>query len=159
MDAARHAIGLGFSMLIGAAVFWGLVWLMLRSQSLLWRRIAARYGALPQGERIARKVPETIVIVARTPGDKTVLGRFLFRQHAGADFAIHETGLALKLVPPFGLACPPMFIPFDAMTLAPTSWMLWRDPYALRMRGLDGLEIIIGRKVVHWLQEHVQPPA
>ena len=100
---------------------------------------------------------ETIVIVSRDADDGTILGQLQFRQYP-ALLAVHKDGLSIRAVPLLGVLCAPLFIRFDDMALKPTSWMLWRDPYAMRMRGLDGTEIILGDDAVRWLRGHVDAP-
>lgn len=69
-----------------------------------------------------------------------------------------RTGCRSAPVPLLGVLCAPLFIRLGDMALKRTSWMLWRDPYALGMRGLDETAIILGDDTVPWLRGHVDAP-
>ena len=131
-----------------------ILWFALRSNAHMWRLVAAHYRGKPPSAAIARKL-EVTVIAAR---DMRMLNPFRnprYRNYPGLMLAIHDEGLALSLVPPFNILCPPLFLPFDEMELKPTDWALWHAPFAIRMRRLPETDIIVGRETVGWLRQHI----
>ncbi len=128
-----------------------LLWWAARSHSARWRAVAARYGGRPATPMVARRALDTIVI-APSPGPAPpVVGS---RVHPGVAIAVHGDGLSLTVLPPLGAICPPIFLPFEAMRLEPTGWGAWRDPFAIRLRDLPGIDIILAEDTVLWLGEH-----
>ena len=76
------------------------------------------------------------------------------RYHVGVMLSVVDGGLLLSRVFPFNFLCPPIYLPFAAMTISPTYWALWRDPEAIRMKLLPDTDIILGQKAAQWLREH-----
>lgn len=132
-----------------------ILWFALRAHSHMWRLVAARYRGKSPSSAIARKL-EVTVIAARDLRMPDPFQNPAYRNYPGLLLNIHEQGLALSLVPPFNLLCPPLFLPFDEMDLKQTHWALWREPYAIRMRRLPETDIIIGRDTARWIREHIQ---
>ena len=137
--------------LAALAIFVGLMWWVVKAHSHMWRLVAARYRGTPASARIARKL-ETAMIATRGLRAPNPFGKHYRRYTVLLD--IHDEGLALIVVPPFNIMCPPLFLPFDEMELKPTDWALWPDPFAIRMRRLPETDIIIGRDTVRWIREH-----
>ena len=136
------------------AILLFIMWFALRLHSHMWRQVSSRYRGKPASTKIARKL-ETTVIAAR--GLRSLV-RFRIRDHrkyAGLLIDIHVQGLALSLLPPFNIMCPPVFLPFDEMDLNVTDWALWSEPYAIRMRRLPEIDIILGPETVRWIRDHV----
>jgi len=138
------------STLIGLAVFLAIMWLAARYHSRMWRMVAAQYAG-KAGNFVARKLPETIVIAGRVDAALAFRPRD-YRQYAGAILTLREDALAVSLIPPFNIFCPPILLPFDEMVLAPTAWALWTKPYAIRMKQLSEIDIIVGRDTVQWIR-------
>ena len=80
-------------------------------------------------------------------------GNIEFRQYAGARIAVHGGSLSVSLLPPFNILCPPIELPFDEMELRRTDWALWPEPFAVRMRRLPGLDLVLARETVQWIRE------
>ena len=98
---------------------------------------------------------ESIVITKRGEKGPLIFGNAAYRLYAGVAVTVHQDGLSLSLVPPFNIRCPPLFLPFDQMRLEPTSWGLWPEPFAIRMRRATDVDLILDRSVVSWIREHV----
>lgn len=150
VDLASSFLGL-VSIAFGMAMFLALLWWAATSYSVRWRSVAARYGGRPGTPMVARRAPDTIVIAPSPAPVPPMLGH---RVHAGVAIAVHGDGLALTLLPPLGALCPPIFLPFEAMRLEPTGWGAWRDPFAIRLRDLPGIDVILAEDTVLWLGEH-----
>ena len=135
--------------LLGALVFAALMWWAIGAHSAMWRQVAARYRGASTAPRLAAKIPETIIIAG---------GGMSYRVYAATAITIHADGLTFRQIAPFGIRCDPLFLPFGDMALKPTSWALWPEPFALRLRDAPGLDIILDRSTVQWIREHVDGP-
>ena len=153
MRDAFAAIWQTLSVLFGIGVFLYLTWTAARLHSAMWRRIADRYRGKSSAPPVARKIPETIVIAERGP-----TGPSGYRLYAATAIAVHEDGLQLAQLAPFSVLGPPVFLPFSEMDLVQTSWALWREPMALRMRALPHDDIILARDTVQWIRSHTASP-
>lgn len=140
------------SVALGAAVFFVLIWWLARVHSHMWRLASARYAGRATSARIATKAIDTIVITARGSSGPLYTGNMAYRVYPGVKITIHEDGLALSLIPPLNIMCPPMYLPFDEMHLEQTYWALWPEPFAIRMQALSDVDIILGRDTVQWLR-------
>ena len=142
----------GVASLLGLAVFVVVMWMIAKTHARMWRRVSTRYGEREKLPSVAAKL-ETIVIAQRgalKPFDANAQ----YTTYAGTILSVAESGLRLSLVPipPLNLMAPALFLPFDEMTLDRTSWALWPDPFAVRMKHLPDIDIILGRKTVEWIR-------
>ncbi len=144
--------------IIGAAVFVVLIWWLARAHSRMWRLVSASYAERAALPPLATRPIDTIVIAARGSSGPLYAGNTAYRAYAGVKIAAYEDGLALSLIAPFNVMCPPIYLPFDEMNLKQTSWALWREPFAIRMRGLTDIDLILGRDTVHWLRGRSDRP-
>lgn len=133
-----------------------ILWFALQLHAHMWRRVAERYRGTAPSTGIARKL-EVMVIAERGLGMPSPFQSKSFRKYPGLVLAIHDEGLELSLIPPINILCPPLFLPFDEMELEQTDWALWPEPFAIRMRQLPDVDIIIGRETVRWLREYADP--
>jgi hypothetical protein len=147
VDWASSLFGLA-TLGVGLAVVAALLWWGARSHSRLWRAVAGAYGGRAAAPMVARRAPDTIVIARRGAAPPMADAH---RVHAGASIAAHEDGLSLTLLPPLRIMCPALFLPYDEMRLEPTGWALWPNPFAIRMRGLPGIDLILAEDTVQWL--------
>jgi hypothetical protein len=143
---------------IGAAVFVALIWWIARAHSRMWRFVSASYAGRGASVPIATKPMDTIVIAARGSAGPLYTGNMAYRAYAGAKITVYEDGLALSLIAPFNVMCPPVHLPFDEMELKQTSWALWPEPFALRMKRVPAIDIILGRDTVQWLRGRTDRP-
>lgn len=141
--------------LIGLAIFIGLMWWAATANSQMWRLVATRYGRRGRRPIIARKIPETLIIAARNSAGGIAYGNLAYRLYGASAVAVRADGLELTQIPPFNVMCPPLFLPFDGMTVTETSWALWPQPIAVRMRQLPDLDIILRHETVRWIREHI----
>ena len=144
--------------IIGATVFVVLIWWLARAHSRMWRLVSASYAGQAASAPIATKPIDTIVIAARGSSGPLYAGNTAYRAYAGVKITVYEDGLALSLIAPFNVMCPPIYLPFDEMDLKQTSWALWPEPFAIRMRGLPDIDIILGRDTVQWLRGRSDRP-
>ena len=135
---------------LGLAVFIAMMWAVARAHAVMWRRVSARYS---RGRRFPASPAklETIVIAqhgALQPFNPQA------RQYAGTLLSVSDNGLCLKLIPipPLNVLAPPLYLPFDEMTVARTTWALWPEPFAVRMSGLPEIDIILARESVAWIR-------
>ncbi|MEL7320180.1 MAG: hypothetical protein AAFN04_16260 [Pseudomonadota bacterium] len=72
------------------------------------------------------------------------------RRHPPVFVGVHRDGLTLSIVPPFKFGCRDLFLPFAKMTVVPAKWDLLSDEYAIRMDGVEGLEILMFSTIMEW---------
>jgi hypothetical protein len=144
--------------LIGAAVFVVLIWWIARAHSRMWRLVSASYAGRGTSAPIATRLMDTIIIAARGSAGPLYTGNMAYRAYAGARIAVYEDGLALSLIAPFNVMCPPIHLPFDEMSLERTDWALWPEPFAIRMKRLPEIDIILARDTVQWLRGRTDRP-
>lgn len=154
MEDAFSTVWQTVTWLIGLCVFLGLMWWIVRANAFWWRKVGADYAGRPPSRPLARKVPETIVVTGR-PASRAAIG---YRVYGASVIAIHSDGLALDQIPPLNIHCPPLFLPFDEMVVKETDWMLWPDAYVIRMQRCPDIDIIVARRVILWVREHVDAP-
>ena len=157
MKRAFEALWYAATWAVAVAIILFIIRFALRSHSHMWRLVSASYGGKLASEAIARKL-ETIVIATRGLRTPNPFGKIGYRNHTGLILEVHDNGLALALVPPFNIMCPRLFLPFDEMELKQTDWALWPEPFAVRMRRLPEIDIILGRDAVRWIRGHTTRP-
>ena len=158
MRDAFAAIWSAAASLLGAAVFVIVIWTIAKTYSHMWRLVSARYRMRRKTPVLARKL-ETVVVVHRG-ALRPFAGDARYRQYAGTILAVTERGLRLSLIPipPLNILAPALFLPFDEMALERTDWALWTEPFALRMRNLPDIDIILGRDTVQWIRSRTGEP-
>ena len=135
------------SVLLGLAVFAGLMWYIARAHSHMWRQIGSRYSGSRRANPLSTKL-ETFVIAYRTKARG-------LRSYGGLMMAVHRDGLSAWLIPPLNVMTRPLFLPFKEMSLAETDWGLWDGAFALRMSGAPDVDIIITKRTLDWIREQV----
>ncbi len=131
-----------FPTLLGAAVLAGIVNFLLRAHSRMWRIVASSYAADFPHPVLARKSFEQALIAG---------GGLAFRNYVPLTVGIHEKGMSLRLLPPFSLQCPPLFLPFDEMSCRRTDWFLSHDVFAIKLARVD-VDIIVSHRLWSWIQ-------
>ena len=140
------------STLLGGLVFAAVMWWLAKAHSSLWRTVSADYPKRSKSSAIARKPLDTIVITRRGTSGPVLTGNVDYRQYAGALIRVHDSSLSVSLLPPFNISCAPIELPFDEMELRPTVWALWPEPFAVRMRRLPELDLVLARDTVQWIR-------
>ena len=130
--------------LLGTGVMLGLYAWLVHAYSVMWRTVASSYADGYRYSALARKFPEQVVIAGR--GLK-------FHNYVPLTVGIHEKGISLRLLPPFSLACAPLFLPFEDMSCRRTDWFLNHDVFAIRLAKVD-VDIIVQRQLWDWLQSN-----
>ena len=146
------------SALFGVLVFAGIIAWLAKAHSHLWRKVSDSHPRRLSSPAIARKAPDTILITRRGESGPLATGNAEYRQYAGAKIAVHAGNLTISLLPPFNLLCPPIELPFDEMEMERTNWALWPEPYAIRMRHLDDIDMIVGHDTGRWLRDYLDSP-
>jgi hypothetical protein len=124
-------------------LFAGALYLVIRFQNIRWRLLVPTYAS--SAEKPAKAVKRFAVVVARG-------GMPFFTKYVGVSIAIHDDGLGLRIVPPFSFGAPPLFLPFDEMTVRRTDWYLNSGSFSIRMRRNAGVELIIDEELFSWIQ-------
>jgi hypothetical protein len=127
----RIASGL-FGLAVGIAAFC-FVWMRSAER---WRVIARIYPAPQLSEPVTKLNLETIILHS---------GGIGFNHFGGIVTArLHTSGVALSLLPGFSVAHPPIFFPYNEISLAPYSWYVIGKTAELKTsRSLNGVTIII----------------
>lgn len=110
------------------------------------------------GASTSAKKLETIIITRRGSLGPTFQGVANYRQYAGTIISVTSTGLTFSAVWPFSLVCPSFSVPFDRLELERTSWALWEEPFALRIRGQPEYDVILSRDAVRWIRSRTTEP-
>jgi hypothetical protein len=124
-------------------LFLGALYYVLRFQNYRWRLIAEFYRDDAPRTPTAVKRFATVVAFGGLP---------LFTRYVGVTIAVCEDGLSLRMIPPFSIGAPPLFLPFAEMTIQRTSWYLNSGSFLIRMARGDCFELIIDDGVMSWLQ-------
>ena len=140
------------STLLGGLVFAAVMWWLAKAHSRLWRTVSADYPKRSNSSTIARRPLDTIVITRRGTSGPVLTGNVDYRQYAGALIRVHDSSLSVSLLLPFNIFCAPIELPFDEMELRPTVWALWPEPFAVRMRRLPELDLVLARDTVQWIR-------
>ena len=131
-----------FPTLLGAAVLSGILAFLLRANSRMWRIVASAYAANSPHPVLARKSFEQVLIAG---------SGLAFRNYVPLTVGVHEKGISLRLLPPFSLQCPPLFLPFSDMTCRRTDWFLSHDVFAIKLAEVD-VDIIVSHRLWTWMQ-------
>jgi hypothetical protein len=127
----------------GLAVFFGLIWWAWKTNTRLWRRLAAVYATGTRPAARAAKPISPLVLFG---------GGLAFVKYAGVRMEVGEEGLWLRLFPPLAIYAPALFLPFDEMTVKPTSWYLNSESFALMMSRCPDIEVIVDDTTMEWLR-------
>ena len=139
--------------LFGAAVFLSLIWWVAHAHAQKWRLISAQNPHAKATPTVATKL-ETIVIARRGAPGPSFTGTANYRQYAGTIIGVTSKGLTFSAVWPFSLVCPSFSVQFEQLELQSTSWAMWNEPFALRVRGQPEYDIILSREAVEWVRSH-----
>lgn len=143
-EVAKGLLGI-FPKLFGLLVLVALIRFALSLHGRQWRLVAERYGAAPGDPPRARRFPEMVVINA---------GGLAFRRYVPLTVGIHARGISLKLAPGFSIGCPPIFLPFEDLSIRPSSWYVWGEAWGIRAAKAADVEIVVSDKFYDWMQAH-----
>ena len=136
---------------LSLAFFGGVAITIMQAGLSRWREFETLYLQTNPRQPLARKMAGTMRI--SKPGYRwgPLSGDHKAnRRHPPVFVAVHEDGLALSIVPPFQFGCRDLFLPFAKMTVVPAKWDLLSDAYAIRMDGVEGLEILMFSNIMEW---------
>ncbi len=128
-----------FTLVLFVAALYG----VLRLQNYTWRLLATGYAS--SEERPAKAVKRLTSLVA-------IGGAPIFTKYVGVSVAVCEDGLALRIVPPFSVGAPPLFLPFAEMQVRRTNWYLNSGSFLIRMERGAGVELIVDDELLGWIQ-------
>lgn len=142
--------------LIGVAIvslggFLALAGYIAYASNSRWREYEKLYAASGETQNpIARKLTGTVRL--SRPGYRWghLSGDTKSHRHPPVFVGVHEAGLSLSIMPPFKYGCRNLFLPFDKMTIEPAPMDLLSDEYGVRMKGIDGIEIVMFSNILQW---------
>jgi len=132
-----------FPALFGFVVLVALIGFLLFTHGRMWRRVSDVYGAMPGDAPRARRFPEQAVMNG---------GGLAFRLYVPMTVGIHDRGISLRLAPPFSVGCPPIFLPFEGMSIRPSSWYVWGKAFGIRAAKTSDIEIVVSDKLLDWMR-------
>jgi hypothetical protein len=136
-------------MAFGAAVFCGALYFAWYAQTYSWRQAQTIYA----GSHVGPKQTRWIVNMILRGGPKR-LGwkRWFWSSYSGiTSISASPAGLSLKLIPPFGIGCKPMFIPAAEWRAESCDWYLNTLSYAIIGSRLKNYEFIIDHDLMLWI--------
>lgn len=154
MDGFGDWIGLGFRSLIGFGVLFGLLFLAVNLHAKMWRALVARYGQTKRTPVLARKIPETIVILKSDHNRLRFGWHQNYMQYNGTIISIIEDGLLISATPPNNIIYKEIYLPFNEIKIGSYLWMLWKEPYAISMDKASDLKVIISQDTLQWLRRN-----
>lgn len=140
--------------LLGVLVFAAVMWWLAKAHSRMWRAVSAVYPKRSNSSALATKPLDTVVITRRGASGPIRTGNVDYRHYPGAIIRVHDSSLSVSLLPPLNITCAPIELPFDEMDLRSTYWALWPEPFAIRMRHLPDLDLVLARDTVQWIRAH-----
>lgn len=126
-------------------VFFAALYGVLRLQNFRWRLLAVAYAS--SVERPVKAVKKLASIVA-------IGGARFFTKFPAVRISVCEDGLALRVVPPFSVGAPPLFLPYAEMEVRRTDWYLNSGSFSIRMRRGAGVELIVDDELFSWIQKY-----
>lgn len=152
LDFIGTAIRMIMSLGIGAGVMVAILYPMYRLHVSMWERVAAEY----QKDFDAKANP-TKLFGAVAIAESGLRWPVKSNKHQRAYPPVHVTllpeGIGIRMSWLFSLGMKPLVLPFSEMELASTRWALWGHPVAIRMKGVEGVDIILYREALEWLAD------
>lgn len=143
--AARPRAGAGggagvlavFGLSVFAALFFGMLW----RTACRWRYLATFYATEPGRPIEARRFQNGVLL--GLGGFNTLKGIL--------KLGVHETGLSLRLMAPFSLFHPPLFIPYKDIEGWVTTWYLDAKSTELWFRRAPDVKIVMPAQQAEWI--------
>ena len=140
----------GLSVLV--FLFGGILW----RDSVRWRYLAMHYAG--EGKR---------PIEERNFQSAVLLGFIGYKSLTGIlKIGVHETGVSFRVLAPFSLFHPPLFIPYDNIRGWDTSWYLDAHSIQLEFRKAPDVKMVVPAEQAEWIRSfadhklvlHRKPP-
>lgn len=146
-----------WGLFIRTAVGFGMVALLLffaqRTISQHWRKVAEHYAGQPVSRRLARRFPETVIVTGRVAHRDRRWRLTGWHAYAAVRMDLHDDYLALSMILPFSVLCPPLLLPVAEMELDETWWLTLSEPVAIRMRRTPDIDMIVRGSAAQWLRD------
>lgn len=145
------------TVLIGFAVFFGIMFWAARIRSSRWRSVAAVYGGTGRGKPLGSLRLETLAFA--DPGSfSPIYGGKFDNRYMSVRVIIFADGLQMDAIFPFNILRPPLFLPFADMAPLQSEDGTFATFYALRMRRLKDTDLIVRKQVVDFVRERSEVP-
>lgn len=132
------------SAIFGLLFVFGLLFALSIRNAHRWRSLAAVYGR-PWHRPLKTRWLGNVVLYGGGPAFVTYNGI--------AVLGVHETGIALRLLPPFSMFHPPLFIPFSDIRAWKTFWFLNARSVELEFLRAQDIQMVLGSDDVRWISE------
>lgn len=127
--------------LFGMSVFLALFFGMLRATARRWRYLAQSYAKVP-GPPLEKRHMQSAVL----------LGLSGFNSLKGIlTVGVHQTGVSLRVLPPFSLFHDPLFIPYGDISGWRTSWYLDARSTELQFRKAHDVKMVVPAELAEWI--------
>lgn len=143
--------------LIGLAVFLAIMVWAAKIRSSRWRAVAAKYGGRGQGEPLGRLLLETLTFADRGTFTPMYGGKFDSR-YMSVRITMVADGLQMDAIPLFNILRRPLFLPFAEMGPLTHEEGTFATVFALKMRRLDDMDLIIRKQVVDFVRQRTDVP-
>ena len=125
----------------GACIALGLFFGMLWRVAFRWRYLSDSYPEQPHTALEERRWQSAVL-----------LGQGGFNSLKGiVKIGVHETGVSMRIVPPFSLFYPPLFIPYGDIRGWRTTWYLDARSTELELRRAPDIKIVMPQEQAEWI--------
>jgi hypothetical protein len=126
-----------FGYSVFAFLFFGALWRFAGR----WRYLAERYAADPGRPRERRGLQSAVLLGL---GGYNVLKGIL-------KVGVHDTGISLRILPPFNLFHKPLFVPFQEIEGWKTTWYLDSRSTELAFRRAPDVKMVVPADLAEWI--------
>lgn len=133
--------------LFGACVVAVVLCTICKAHARRWTILAREYACRhPPGDGDVRRL-QTVIL---THG-----GELAYSSYRGIVTAtVNESGLRLRLLPPFSYLHPALFIPFDELQIKASSWYLNSSSYRLCPSRASNVGMIVDGDFANWIMSY-----
>ncbi len=136
-------MGQAFLFLYGLAFFVAIYGMVLYRTAFRWQHLAKHY------ERPWRSTPAIKHLqTAALYGEGVALNTY----SGIVTLGVHPDGLAIKLLEPFGVFHPPLFIPYEEITAHRQNWYLNAKSVELEFRRIPDIKVVMPADQVSWIR-------
>lgn len=127
-----------FGSSVFALIYGGMLWTTARR----WRHLAQFYASTTP-DHIEKRHMQSVVLLG-LGGYNSLKGI--------VTIGVHETGVSLRVLPPFALFHVPLFIPYSDINGWQTTWYLDASSTELELRRSAGVKLVVSTELAEWIQ-------
>ena len=139
-----------FSGLLGLVFAGGALSFVSYRSAFRWRRLANAYASVDLPSKAIRRM-ETCILRG---GERWLAGVRAYQSYLGiVTITVDEFGMGLRLMMPFQLFHPPLFIPHEEISVRPVRWFLNDNTCGLTTLQVPEIDLLVSESVVRWMAE------